>query len=80
MGGREAEITQRRRRKTASLLKALIDATCVCLPRTLQANGEGEVKREEEGKGKMEVGGWSIDLLPYFNPKKLKKKSTKNKE
>lgn len=56
MGGGEAEITQRRCRKTASLLKALIDATCVCLPCTLQANREGEVKRDEEGKGKMEVG------------------------
>lgn len=70
MGGREAEITQRRHRKTASLLKALIDATCVCLPCTLQANGEGEVKREEEGKGKMEVGGGGVLICSHISIQK----------
>lgn len=36
----------------------------------------GEVGRER----KMAVGGQTIDLLPYFNPKKLSKKNKTKKE
>lgn len=65
------------RAHAVSLLKALIDATCMCLQRTLQAS------RGEEGEGEV---GWgvkteavvqTIDLLPYFNPKKEGKKQKK---
>lgn len=79
-GWREAEHTQRRHGKTASLLKALIDATCMCLLCTLQANGQGELKGKWDGRGRWRWGARLL-ICSHISIQKNwgKKKQKKNK-